>query len=102
MAGVERLDRVQVATAYGVLTITWDARDQLLREMRHLDSLADVRREFENAGASRPVQIPQELKGAVVAVINMWGQNTPGGLPALPDGIFELRNNLADELAPPS
>jgi len=94
-----RLDRVEVATAFGTVALSWDARGQLLAEMRHLDSLEPVRRDFENAGASRPVRIPQKLKGAVVQVIEMWGRNTPGGLPALPEGIFKLRNNLADELA---
>jgi hypothetical protein len=82
-----------------MVTITWDDRTSLLAEMKDLDALAPVIREFENAGATRPVKIPQELKPALVRVIEMWGQNTPGGLAALPEGIFELRNDLADELA---
>jgi hypothetical protein len=79
------------------VTLTWDERTQLLAEMRHLDSLEPVRRAFEGAGTARPVEIPQDLKPAVVRVIEMWGQNTRGGLPALPAGIFELRNALTDE-----
>ena len=95
----ERLDHIDVATAFGQVRLTWEVRELFLAEMRHLDSLEPVRRDFENAGASRPVRIPQELKGAVVQVIEMWGRSTPGGLPALPQGILELRNQLADELA---
>jgi hypothetical protein len=95
----ERLDRVEVVTAFGTVTLSWDAREQLLSEIGHPDSLEPVRRDFENAGASRPVLVPQELKSEVVQVIEQWGRNTAGGLPALPEGIFELRNQLADELA---
>ena len=97
-----RLDRVEVVTAFGGVTLSWDEREQLLEEMRHLDSLEPVRREFENAGATRPVRIPEDMRAAVVQVIEMWGRNTPGGLPALPEGIFELRNHFADEVTPPS
>jgi len=100
--GLGRLDRVEVVTAFGGVTLSWDARNQLLYEMRHLGSLDPVTREFKNAGATRPVRIPQEMKGDVVQVINMWGQNTEGGLPALPEGVFELRNHFADEFAAPS
>jgi hypothetical protein len=89
--------RRKALTAFGVVMLTWDERTQLLVEMRHLDSLEPVRREFEGAGTSRPVKIPQALKPAVAQVIEMWGKNTHGGLRALPDGIFELPAALTDE-----
>jgi hypothetical protein len=97
MAG--RLDRVQVVTAFrdGV-TLTWNERDRLLDELRPLDSLADVSREFENAGASRPIVIPQELKLMVAFVIETIGNDTPSGIVSL-GGLFELRNHLRDEFA---
>jgi len=41
------------------------------------------------------------MKGEVVQVIEMLGRNTAGWLPALPEGIFDLRNHVADELTPP-
>jgi hypothetical protein len=50
-----RLDRVEVRTAFGLVTLTWDERTQLLAEMAHLHVLEPVRREFEGAGTSRPV-----------------------------------------------
>jgi hypothetical protein len=95
----ERLDRVDVELAERTVTLTWDARGQLLAEMRHLPSLEPVRREFENAGASRPVRIEREFRGDVFQVIEAWARNTPGGLFALPDGILDLRNALAAEPA---
>ncbi len=98
----ERLNHVEVVTAFGNVTLSWEARDLLLEEMRHLDSLEPVRRDFENAGASRPVRISEDMRAAVVQVIEMWGRTTAGGLRGLPEGIFELRNQFADEIAPPS
>jgi hypothetical protein len=95
----ERLDRVDVELAERTVTLTWDARAQLLAEMRHLPSLEPVSRDFVNAGASRPVRIEQELRGDVFQVIEAWARKTPGGLRALPYGIFDLRNALADEPA---
>jgi hypothetical protein len=95
----ERLDRVDVELAERTVTLTWDVREQLVAEMRHLPSLEPVRRDFENAGASRPVRIERELRGDVCQVIEAWARQTPGGLRALPDGLFDLRNALADELA---
>jgi len=94
-----RLDRVDVELADRTVTLTWDARDQLLAEMRHLPSLDPVRRDFENAGASRPVRIEHDLRGDVFQAIEAWARKTPGGLRALPAGIFDLRNALADEPA---
>ena len=93
----ERLDRVDVELAERTVTLTWDARAQLLGEVAHLPSLEPIRRDFENAGASRPVRIDRELRGDVFQVIEAWARKTPGGLRALPDGIFDLRNALADE-----
>jgi hypothetical protein len=95
----ERLDRVDVELAARTVTLTWDARDQLLAEIAHLPSLEPVSRDFANAGASRPVRIEQQLRGDVFQVIEAWAGKTPGGLRALPDGIFDLRNALADEPA---
>ena len=95
----ERLDRVDVELAERTVTLTWDVRGQLLAEMRHLPSLEPVRRDFENAGASRPVRIERDLRGDVFQVIEAWARQTPGGLRALPDGILDLRNALVDEPA---
>jgi hypothetical protein len=95
----ERLNRVQVGTAFGIVTLSWEARDRLVAELRHLESLSDVTADFENARASRTVVIPQELGTAVARVIESIGSNSSGGLRGLEGGLFELRNALRDELA---
>jgi len=93
----ERLEHVEVLTAFGPVTLTWEARDRLLDELRHLDSLADVVADFVNAGASRPVRIPEGERLAVASVIEMMGQQSRGGLVGLQGGLFELRNALVDQ-----
>jgi hypothetical protein len=95
----ERLDRVDVELADRTVTLTWDARDQLLAEIAQLPSLEPVSRDFVNAGASRPIRIDLELRGDVFQVIEAWARKTPGGLRALPAGIFDLRNALAVDVA---
>jgi hypothetical protein len=69
-----------------------------LRSASESSPLEPIGRDFENAGTSRPVKIPQELKPALVQVLEMWGQNMPGGLRALPAGPLELRDKVAEEI----
>jgi hypothetical protein len=48
--GIDRLNRVHVATDTGIVTITWEAREQLLAELRALDTLKPIADDFLNAG----------------------------------------------------
>lgn len=90
----ERLDFVEVATGMEMVTLSWEAREGLLAQLPI--TLDPVRTEFENAGASRPVKIPEQLKGAVIEAIDVWGKSV-GGPDGLPAGIHKLRNALMDE-----
>ena len=42
--------------------------------------------------------LAQEQKGELLGVIEFWARQVPGGYPELPDGIYELRNALTDDL----
>jgi hypothetical protein len=88
-----------VRTAFRTVTITRGDRTRLLDEMRRIDSLALVVREFENAGATRPVRIPQGLKPGVAGVLDEWAEDALAELRSLPGGIFDLWSDLADDLA---
>ena len=55
VAGGERLDRVLVATASGVVTLPWSSRFELLERVRRLHGGAEVLRRFEAVGATRPI-----------------------------------------------
>jgi hypothetical protein len=94
----ERLDRVTVRYSRGEVVLPWHSRDQLLAEIRHLESGQGVRGAFEAVGASRPVTLGSaDDKGLVVKAIDVWMGNV-GGPDRLPVGIFELRNALIDDL----
>ena len=59
---MERLDRVQVATAGGVVTLPWSSRFELLERVRRLYGGAEIVRRFEAAGATRPVTLDWDEK----------------------------------------
>lgn len=90
----ERLERVEVATPNGLVTITWNARERLLEAMRHEAELAVVIDEFRNAGVSRPVHIRPDLARMVADVIESIGRDSPGDFVALEGGLVELREAL--------
>jgi hypothetical protein len=93
----ERLDTVAVAYSRGVVEIPWDSRDQLLAEIRHLDSAQPTIAAFEAVGASRPVTLDNDQASLVIQAIDVWMRNV-GGPDKLPGGIFALRNALIDQL----
>lgn len=95
--GAARLNRVTIATRYGPAEISWQAREQLLNEIRHLDSGRDVVAAFENVGATRPVELDSAGKQTLVDAIHVLWHNA-GGLSNVDPGLTELRHKLVDEL----
>ena len=91
----ERLDHVEVATPKGPVTLEWVVRDQLIAKLQDHPPLEPVVRDFENAGATRPVEIPENLRSRVVFVIDTWEATLPEGRAGLPPGISDLRKALA-------
>lgn len=69
-----------------------------MEEIRHLDSAGPIVAAFEAVGVSRPVVLTLEQKGVLVELIEFWGTQTKHGLRGLPEGMFELRNALRDDL----
>jgi hypothetical protein len=67
--------------------------------MRHLESAKPTIAAFEAVGVSRPVALTTEQKRLLIEVIESWGGQVQGGLTnGLPEGVFELRNALHDDL----
>jgi hypothetical protein len=93
----ERLDRVEVATRYGVDPISWTAREAILDELRHLESASDAVAAFQAVGASRPVEVDTSQKLAVLDAISVIANNA-GGYDKIEPELFALRNDLVDEL----
>lgn len=95
----ERLDEIRIPLSRTVVALPWESRQQLLEEMRHLDSANPIITEFQAVGTTRPVKLTAEQKGLLITVIEHWGSQVRGGLTdGLPPGVFELRNALHDDL----
>jgi hypothetical protein len=96
---IRSVDHVQIPLSRVTIELPSASRDALLEQIKHLNSMRDVRERFGVAGTSEPVRLTQEQKGALITVIEHWGSQVHGGLTdGLPDGIFELRNALHDDL----
>jgi hypothetical protein len=93
----ERLDRVQIqlASRPEPLVISWDAREELLSRLRGQHGPLDDA--FRAVGASRPVTLDEADKEALLLVIDEWGAEL-GDYRELPDGFFDLRNALINDL----
>jgi hypothetical protein len=93
-------DHVLVALLSGDnVSLPLESRAALLQEIRHLESAQTIVAAFEAVGTSRPVALTPEQRGLLVELVDSWGNQTPGGLEALPEGVFDLRNALHDDLS---
>jgi len=91
-----RLDSVEVSTRYGPVEIPWAARDEILDELRHLDTARPTVAAFEAVGASRPVELDRAGKVDVLDAIKVLAANA-GGLDKIDPGLEQLRHHLVDE-----
>jgi hypothetical protein len=92
------INTVRVATSRGIVALPWSSREALLAEFSHLDSMPQVREKFDAVGRTQPVELTIAEKGAVVACIDFWSGTIEGGYDGMPEGLFELRNALHDDL----
>ena len=97
----ERLDHVSIAIARGGgannVRLPWDSRDTLLAKLRTVEGADGIVKAFEDAGASRPVQLTAEQKALLYGVLD--DRAFTSAFDQLPPGFFELRNSLSDEVA---
>jgi hypothetical protein len=92
------INTVRVATSRGIVALPWSSREALLAEFSHLDSMRQVREKFDPVGTTQPVELTTAEKGNLVACIDFWSSQIAAGYEAMPDGLFELRNALHDDL----
>ena len=70
----------------------------MLRRWPHLRGRAhQLRTVFEAVGPTRPTKFTLEQKGDLLRAIEDWHRDV-GGYDGLPEGIFDLRNALIDDL----
>lgn len=96
----ERLDHVSIAMRRGGeandVRLPWKSREYLLRKLRTTDGAEGIVKAFEDAGATRPVELTTEQKEQLYRVLDDRGFTS--GFHELPTGFFELRNALSDEV----
>ena len=97
----DRVDHVSIAIGRGgeanAVRLPWKSRDYLLRKLRTTDGAEQIVKAFEDAGATRPVELSTEQKILLYRVLDDRSFTT--GFHELPEGFFELRNALSDEAA---
>jgi hypothetical protein len=92
----ERPDRVAIATRHTTIELPWGSRDKLLHEIRHLDGAEAIRAAFAAVGASRPLPLSRDDQAVLYDAIDAWANSVT--IEELPEGVWALRNALADEL----
>jgi hypothetical protein len=90
-----RLNYIEIEVNDGTITLPWDSRDLLLHEIASTEGAAEIRKAFDDAGASRPVELTDEQKSDLLHVLNRWCQRVTAE--GLPEGIDELRCELTDD-----
>lgn len=94
----ERIDHVEIPLSRATIRLPRVARDVVLEQLRHLDSMGAVTAAFKTVGTSRSVKLTREQKGDLLRVNEFLGNPERGGLPGLPGRVFELRSALHDDL----
>jgi hypothetical protein len=94
----ERLGRVTIALDRIDVVLRWAARTALLDELAQLEAGQGIRDAFDAAGATRPVTLTLQQKAELLLAVEQWSEQTPGGYTALPEGIFDLREGLHNDL----
>jgi hypothetical protein len=96
----ERLKRVEILTSRanpGKVTISWNAREDLLERLGPGPDTFGLVASFRNVGASSPVRLTIEEKQQLSIMVESWLEEV-GDYNLLPTGIWDLRNALIDDL----
>jgi hypothetical protein len=78
------IDHVLIPLSRTTINLPRASREALLEQLKHLDSMWEVRKAFEDVGTSRPVQLTQE-KDDLLQVIVHWTE-AEEGYDRLPEG----------------
>ena len=89
------LDRITIALDRVDVVLSWKARTALLDQLEAGQAVRDA---FAAVGATRPVTLTLPQKAELLLAIDDWVARTPGGFVALPDGIYDLREGLHNDL----
>jgi hypothetical protein len=96
-----RLDRVTVQlTGKRSHMLTWADRDALVRRLSLLRGGMPIADAFLAVGASRPVELEETERLALLGAITLWEQQHAVGrdVPEIPAGVQALRRALLADL----
>ena len=96
-----QIDEVRIELRRGIVSIPWSSRDALLEQLGNRDSMndvGDVRDALLAAETTQPVRLTDPQKLALRNVITFWANEMSGNYDDLPEGIWDLRNALQDDL----
>src|SRR5438093_7217838 len=92
-----RIQRFRIALSRNTVELPWASRAPLLEHVRKHDAGLQVVVAFSAVGATLAVHLEPAGKRVLLQVVEAWlGEATRDGLPK---GVWELRNELQDELA---
>src|SRR5215203_3535060 len=89
---------VPVRTADGTVTISWQARDELVERLRRRGVEGAPLAELEDASAGTPAQLEGDDARVVLETLVEWLAE-PGDTD-FPRGVFDLRNLLIEGAHP--
>lgn len=96
----ERIDHISIRIDRGgeanAVRLPWRSRELLLRKLRTTPGAEEIVKTFEDVGATKPVELDTEQKALLYRILDDRGFTT--GFHELPEGFFELRNALSDEV----
>ena len=93
-----RIDEVRIALRRGIVVIPWASRVALLERLRSVETMGDVCDAFRAVGTTQPVRLTAPQKAGLMNVITFWADATDRGYDDLPEGIYDLRHALYDDL----
>jgi len=92
----ERLDQVTIALSRTDVVIPWESGEKLVNEICDDPAAAPVVKAFQGAGTTTPVRLDLDGKDLLVTAIEQWMNDVT--LAGLPDGLFDLRNELRNDV----
>ena len=92
----ERLDHVTIALTGGDVSVTWDTRQALLARLQSVRETVSLRASFDAVGASRPVELNDGQRTALLAALEEWSRD--GTYDPMPEELLTLRAALGDDL----
>jgi hypothetical protein len=97
--GTKRIDTVTVALSSGSVALPWESRQALLEYLRRFEDARPIVWAFEDVGTSRPLELTTDEKRTLLRLVEAWADDELGGsYENFPEGVFELRNVLHDDL----